>query len=494
MVTILSAVGRYRSGEIDYYNSDATWHTLLTIEAYNETPVSQHLFLPIVSLGGTEDKGIPWGATIPDSEGNYYYTSFSPMGYFLPWLFMKVFHLPICEKSLYIFNCLLLVISSGLMINLLSLVYQDNKNRTLLCFLGGIIYVLMPEILHGMGIVYWHQSILQVTLLLQIIAYYQYAVLDNKKYKMIFYILAFLNPYTEWTGYVANVGFALAEIILNCKNNWKKGFGKAVLLGFISIAAFGIFTLHYMLRIDAASFFAALRSRFLVRGVTSNNGALSDFILGYLKSFKYAWILLVILMIWCFIKTKKLELTGGILWLIMSFPVLENIIMKQHALTYTYDRMKAAWILVFLICEVIRNILDNSRGKEKALCIGLFTLVACLSLANYKSYVGNRSYIWQVDYKESNQKMADYINANYPDALFASGSTVRGYANLLFGRGIYEGENLDQAADLAMEKGKNMIVYIKFLDGYQIQSVSVYDNALMECAVYRIENGVVVAD
>ena len=39
LVVFFSAVLRYRTGEIDYLNSDATWHTLLTIEAYNETPV-----------------------------------------------------------------------------------------------------------------------------------------------------------------------------------------------------------------------------------------------------------------------------------------------------------------------------------------------------------------------------------------------------------------------------------------------------------------------
>lgn len=46
LIVLFSAMARYKSGEIDYLNSDATWHTLLTIEAYNETPISQHLFLP----------------------------------------------------------------------------------------------------------------------------------------------------------------------------------------------------------------------------------------------------------------------------------------------------------------------------------------------------------------------------------------------------------------------------------------------------------------
>lgn len=83
-LTITVAIMKYRKRGIDYHNSDATRHVLLTVTAYDETPISDHLFLPIVTLGKQSDKGIPWGATIPDNKGNYYYTSFSPAGYFAP--------------------------------------------------------------------------------------------------------------------------------------------------------------------------------------------------------------------------------------------------------------------------------------------------------------------------------------------------------------------------------------------------------------------------
>ena len=59
------SVMKFRSGEINYLNSDATWHELLTIKAYDETPISQHKFLPIVSLGRAADKNIRWGGNYP---------------------------------------------------------------------------------------------------------------------------------------------------------------------------------------------------------------------------------------------------------------------------------------------------------------------------------------------------------------------------------------------------------------------------------------------
>ena len=58
MVSII----KFRGGEINYLDSDATWHTLLTMQAYDETPISQHKFLPIVSLGGVDNKGDFMGA------------------------------------------------------------------------------------------------------------------------------------------------------------------------------------------------------------------------------------------------------------------------------------------------------------------------------------------------------------------------------------------------------------------------------------------------
>lgn len=69
-MTIAVSVLKFRGGEIDYCNSDATWHTLLTVRAYDETPISAHLFLPIFTFGDEKDKGIPWGATLSDDKIN----------------------------------------------------------------------------------------------------------------------------------------------------------------------------------------------------------------------------------------------------------------------------------------------------------------------------------------------------------------------------------------------------------------------------------------
>ncbi|HEY9858118.1 MAG TPA: hypothetical protein V6D16_01330, partial [Candidatus Obscuribacterales bacterium] len=74
----------------DIQNLDASYHVLLTVKALSETSWSVHHGLPIVSLGELSDKYIPWGATVPDSQGNYYYTSFGSLGFLVPYIFFQV--------------------------------------------------------------------------------------------------------------------------------------------------------------------------------------------------------------------------------------------------------------------------------------------------------------------------------------------------------------------------------------------------------------------
>lgn len=57
VVFIISMIARIpRPNTSNYGNSDATYHVLLTIKAYDTVPISTHKFLPIVTLGNLEEK------------------------------------------------------------------------------------------------------------------------------------------------------------------------------------------------------------------------------------------------------------------------------------------------------------------------------------------------------------------------------------------------------------------------------------------------------
>lgn len=487
MLVICVTVFKYRSGEINYYNSDATWHTLLTIEAYNETPISEHLFLPIISLGNANDKYIPWGITLSDENGNYYYTSFSAAGYFLPWLFIKLFRLPVTEGSLYIFNSILFAVSTALWTGLIYKVYEDTEEVMAISIIGMLTYISSPVLLHGMGIVYWHQSVMQVTLLLQMIAYYAMMQSDGRKMRIPFYILAFLNPYIEWTGYVANVGFAFAEFFAYWKADRKEAVKRVLVLGFITISSGCLFILHYLLRVDSDKLFETMKFRFIERSA-ADTVELTELFGGYFKSFLYLWVLFLILVVWNFVYNKKLQLRHGMLIFVMVFPVVENIVMKEHALTYIYDRMKCIYILSFLICEFSYCLLHNVENKLNAFVeVLLLTVIVCA--LNLKAYIESDDYIWKTDYRNNNKVIADYLKVNYADSLLATESNgVRGYIKLLFGRGIYEGVSPDILKGMAISEGRRYAVDIEFEDGRELYNENWNLSKITKADVYDVRS------
>ncbi len=488
VIMITTIIYKFPKNDYNFMNSDAAWHTLLTIESYNETPIKTHLFLPIVSLGKQIDKNIPWGATVPDQQGNYYYTSFSAAGYFFPWLFMKTFHMPVNLNSLYVFNSVLFIVSVLLWFNCLLKIYQKSKHQYFLAMIGALVYIFVPEALHSMGIVYWHQSIMQVTLLLQLIFYLKMQENNSKIFKFFFYFMTVLNPYIEWTGYVANIGYATVEFFKYWKENKKIAFLKVFIIGILTAFSFIIFSAHYLLRLDCATFMTALKYRFLARNYASTV-PLSTLLGKYYDSFKYLWFLIAALIGWNLLKNEKIEIRNGFIIFILLFMVLENFIMVQHAATYTYDRLKLIFALSLFVCELCRNILEKVKYvKFNYFLILSLTILICFM--NFNKYLKS-NYFWNVDFFEDNKIMANYINEKYPEALIIMpGHFVRGYINLLFHRGMYERIGLEEAKKIAKERNCNYIVIIDAetdTRGVDKNSSSEQVYELLEIQVYNME-------
>ena len=463
-IIIAFSFAKYRSGEVGYYNADATWHTLYTIQAYDETPISVHKFLPIVTLGQTDDKNIPWGSTIPDEQGNYYYTSFSWIGYVLPWAFFKVFGLPVSEGSLYLFNTILYILASITWLSFIYIFYEKNKNRNLYLFLAMLSTIFMPELMHGMGMVFWHQSVLQVLLPLQLTAYYLWKNRGSLHAKRLFFALTLLNPWIEWTGYVANIGYVVMEFFVHRKTEPRDAQKNILWIIGLSAAAFLLFSIHYIWVISLDKYFITIFKRFYVRSVAS--GAVSktlrlELLTGYIHSFLFWWVLLSVLFIGTLVKNKKVELRHGSVLLLLAFPCLENILMQEHAISYSYDRMKMVYLLSFVTCELFDQFMD---GIDKQFRIRLFMAVAAIftSGLNVVYYLHTTDYRWKTDYRQNNKIFADYIHENYQNNVLGTNRPVRGYINLLFHRGIYEKKKIEELLSIAKEKNKQYAVYLHF--------------------------------
>ena len=189
---------------------------------------------------------------------------------------------------------------------------------------------------------------------------------------------------------------------------------------------------------------------------------------GYYKSFLFLWILLLIFLIWNCICKNKLKIKNGLIIFMLAFPILENVVIKEHAIEYSYDRMKVGFVLIFILCEAIQSVLENTSRKKKAEIL-IIVIVCVCSFFNLYSYKNNETYIWEVSFRNRNTVLAEYITTKYPDATYASDAAIRGYMNLLFKRGIYEQTSFDEAINIAIRRQTNKLVYITKRKDYEIR-------------------------
>lgn len=449
---------------VSFRNADATWHVLLTITAYEETPASIHHFVPLVTLGAESDKGIPWGRTVSDPSGNYYYTSFSAAGYVLPWAFFKLFRLPFTPKSLYLFNRLLMLFSVWLLLGIVQMIFKDEKYVSLLALGGGIIYLTAPEILHSMGMTYWHQSVYQVTFLLQLLFYLRKDYAGGAKAG--FYAMCLLNPYLEWTGFVANIGFALIFAWKAPKKHFRQIVEAAMPVCLCTVLSGALLLLHYKTVMGFRDYLKVNRSRFSLRAGSLNSHEYLDLIKGYGTSFLFAWgVLAIVGVLFLALKSNdeknsiKTPHIGEVMFLTV-FPLLENLIMKRHAIGYSYDRMKLIFPIIFLFCALSAGILDKAKNK-KYITAFLTGIVIAAGIANTVHYTQDGTYVWKADFFENNEKLAQKVEVYRNDSVIGAECAIRGYYNLLFHRSIIEWVSADTVVALANMEGKRYAIHFK---------------------------------
>ena len=487
----------------NYMNSNASWHVLLTVQAYDETPVSVHKFLPLVSLGDEWDKEIQWAEMVSDEYGNYYYASFSAAGFVLPYLFFKIFNLPVSEESLYLFNTVLCCMALLLTIKLFCDLFKNRIQKEVIILITTLLFASQTEIMHGLGQVYWPQSILQVLLPLQFLCFYHFE--EDKKWKIGFYILALIMPYIEWTGFIANVGFAIVLFFKNGIKIQKKNFMWAFWTGVCTAAALLFLIGHYLLVVDWENFYWALHDRVAMR-TTYAYVTTFELLWGYWKSFKGLWILLPVLGLSSIILNKGLKWLKGVVPMlsmvfVMLFPLVENILMKEHAVSYTYDRMKMVYPLLLAVFVILASI-----PKEKEWFVKGTVLAALVcAVMGINSYIHNTEYLWEAEYREDNEILGEYCRENYhEDAVYGlKNAAVRGYVNVLFDRGVYENISEEMLLEKAKERGAKYAVMLiaasepdpaNVWNMYAFSGVKVYDLADGTVNTIYVSDGAIVEE
>lgn len=496
LLAVLSIIVRYpKVNTYNYYNSDATSHTLLTVKSYAETPISVHKFLPINTLGGEENKYIYNGPSLVfDEEGNSYYTSFSSIGFMIPYLFIKFFRIPYNEQSLYIFNSIIYILSMFGSIKLFRSIFRDKIEGSTITILVALLYLFQIEVMHSQGISFWVHSIFQLLLIYQI---YFFVNIEKRNSRILFWIMCLVMPYIEWTGYISNIGFAIAcllgrkikisrdEIIINIK-----AVLRVLLIISLTICSLLIFVVHFSSVIGREEFLEQLISRFMARN-TLVSISISELVIGYFRSYGYLLVILIVLLIF----TMSYPVTRIKLWerlkenyivgFVMTFPIIENLIMKEHAISYSFDRLKVILPLIFVFLILYDSWgFEINKKKIFRVIINIIVVFGCIfNLVTY-TYTDNQ-YRWKVDYLEDNAQFVNEITKDYTkdnSIIVQDGWRAWGYAQLLFDRNIYSTAFYSklELENIIKKKNKQYIVYIypeeSNWDKARYSKIIVFDN------------------
>jgi hypothetical protein len=136
-------------------------------------------------------------------------------------------------------------------------------------------------------------------------------------------------------------------------------------------------------------------------------------------------------------------------------------------------------LIVLLLCvTAIYEITGKHIVAAGAVCLA----AAVMSGTNLYGYVAdNRHFKRDLSYLRTNREIAQTLTAEYTpeNSVYAQNTAVRGYSNLLFGRGIYEGVTLDKAIPIAQAKGKRYVIAFTISQGawnmYDYGDYTVYD-------------------
>lgn len=466
-------------------NIEASYHILLTATALSESSMRNHWLLPTVSLGQLTDKHIPWGAAIPTPTGDYIYTSFTPPVFLLPYVIFSTFQVEPSIQALAKLNFTLQALSCfllySLLVRLLTIADFSPSVTRAAALIGVSVQIFSLEALLSFGIVYWSQQIYQIVLLsmLSIVTVIlQRDATDSRKLVAGLTILAFLGAWTEWTGFIFNCSLVVLFWLKSRKDARYRAIAVQLLL---ATATAGVLILvHYALATGLMPTLKAFTGRFIAR---SSHGESNFYRLltGYLLSYGTLLVLLPVAMFFSLrtVGWKRWLDHRGIVGFVLVAAVLslgENVLMMQHASEFSFDRLKAVVPAAILLAFAFARLIASARK------IFLIFLAAAFA-QNVWSYEHTLHAYAAWELIDKNNKLLEIEIEKVTDvscADIASNVKVRGYANLLFHRGIRENVERETWYSTRLRVSHCSSVYLEgelaFTDLPQFTSALVYEN------------------
>jgi hypothetical protein len=449
-------------------NLEATYHVVWTLKALSNSSVSEHFLLPTVTLEPRPGNDISWGATVPTPKGSYIYTSFPPLGFLVPFFALRAVDLPLEVFTLAVFNSLVGLVAAlgiGGLIRSVALHVKNNGGLTsdpshvtgwLIFIASSTCYLFLRESLQSHGAVYWPHSLSQVVFIFASWLAFRSVLNRAARWESIALVtLCALYPLLEWTGFIFNFGLVagLALYRLYCELSefvfgslrttagwmflWHRVRGLPVVITVVTLVVGVAMLLHLFFAIGVNDSLHALANRAISRSGASDPLRLLGVLpLKYLSSFAgllvigiFAGVIQFRQRVWRY-HPAYIFILG-----ISTFPMVENLVMLQHAYWFSFDRLKLAVPLMLLVFTFVSTL--EVRRRFLALALSSIFIVST-NIATFR--LESVTYDPWVNAMDSNARIVAELEAHplASCALFASTGKVRGYLNLLLERDIYE--------------------------------------------------------
>ena len=373
-----------------WWNGEVLLHFSNALGRYNYRSFKEHYFavsmpcdhpetepctsLDIYDLNDKEN--LAFNAVVPSDKikGEGVYTSFPPGGFILSYLpvhgMAEILNvhpnsaLRLWNRSLQLLTTLILFWT------FLRLIPLTTKFREFISALSVVPMFLAVEQLHAHHTTMWAHQVYQPFIAATLFLLTFKPTIRNT---VVLGVISAISCWIEWTAYLACIGVSFAVLALTPKGQKIRQsclYAVLAMSGGISLLA------YYAWLIGIESYIYNLTVRFGIRGKVDYYDWY-DWFVSLAQSYG-AWLIvfLVLLPILVFIPfSKNLGKKWAVILSISGFILVENILMFEHSITYTFDRLKwGFFISAVLAATAVR--LGEKYPKASIILLGSMCVFA----------------------------------------------------------------------------------------------------------------------
>ena len=373
-----------------------TAHTLVTVGIWMEEGIIEHKFNPIYTFPNPNDHHIKCPISgVSDDEGNYYYVSYPPFSFILPFFLFKLSGLAVSPLNLQIFN-LFLHFFCSLLIYLIVKQVLNNKTTNYPALVGTAVYIFATPNLWYHTNVYFADILVQFFFLISILLYLKLGT--KSKYRppyilLLFSLSVFLMVYTEWLGFLLAITFFLHAFFISKKRRI------ALLIVLITTIGLATIVLQYSAIAGIEDYVNVLLDRYAERSGSTGSVSILDpaahlkLATIYMRNFFPLFILILFGITLIAIYRQKnvfhLSKIEKSILLITTIPViLHHCLLFQFTIIHELSLVKSTIPLSLTIAFLTQQVLVLTRRKDlnASRYLYFFICVAMISLSVFIYY------------------------------------------------------------------------------------------------------------